>query len=151
MRRSESSGESGCAMQGCEKRVFRRGVCVTHYRSTLPRCQARGCARPAVAFKMCWPHRKLWGGPVRSPPRRSSTEQIRVLAWGRLYLATDAVQRGEEEARVRGGSPSGLLAEIIEAWARTAEPAPEPPGEPEATTQEQAAAAPPAPEGRPLC
>jgi len=67
---------------------------------------------------MCWPHRKIWGGPVHSRPKRSSTEQGRVLAWGRLYLVPDAVRRVEEEARRRGGSPSGLLAEIVEGWAR---------------------------------
>jgi len=55
---------------------------------------------------------------VQSRPKRSSTEEGRVLAWGRLYIAADAVRRVEEEARRRGGSPSGLLAEIIERWAR---------------------------------
>jgi hypothetical protein len=41
-----------------------------------------------------------------------------MLAWGRLYIAADAVKRVEEEARRRGGSPSGVLAEIVEHWAR---------------------------------
>jgi hypothetical protein len=67
---------------------------------------------------MCWPHRKLWGGPVQTRPKRSSTDAGRILAWGRLYIAADAVRRVEEEARRRGASPSGVLAEIVERWAR---------------------------------
>ena len=107
-----------CSQDGCGREAFRRGVCVEHYRLSLPRCQVEGCTRPAVSRKMCWPHRKLWGGPVQTRPKRTSTEGSRILAWGRLYIAADAVRRVEEEARRRGGSPSGLLAEIVERWAR---------------------------------
>ena len=55
---------------------------------------------------------------MQSRPKRSSTEEGRILAWGRLYIAADAVRRVEEEARRRGASPSGVLAEIVEGWAR---------------------------------
>ena len=107
-----------CAEAGCDLEAFRRGLCVDHYRISLPRCQVDGCTRPAVSRKMCWPHRKLWGGPVQSRPKRTSTDEGRILAWGRLYIAADAVRRVEEEARRRGASPSGVLAEIVERWAR---------------------------------
>jgi hypothetical protein len=116
--RNESALDDRCSQDGCGKAAFRRGLCVEHYRLALPRCQVKGCMRPAVSQKMCWPHRKLWGGPVQTRPKRTSTDGTRVLAWGRLYLAADAVRRVEEEARRRGGSPSGLLAEIVERWAR---------------------------------
>ena len=117
---SESASTVGerCSKAGCDGETFRRGLCVDHYRMALPRCQVSGCTRPAVSRKMCWPHRKLWGGPVQTRPKRSSSEETRVLAWGRLYIAPDAVRRVEEEARRRGGSPSGVLAEIVERWAR---------------------------------
>ena len=111
------SGET-CARAECRKKAVRRGLCGEHHRLSLPRCQVNGCPRPAVSLKMCWPHRKLWGGPVQTRHKRSSTGETRVLAWGRLYLATDAIRRVEEEARRRGESPSGLLAEIVEHWAR---------------------------------
>ena len=55
---------------------------------------------------------------MQSRPKRSSTDEGRILAWGRLYIAADAVRRVEEEARRRGASPSGVLAEIVERWAR---------------------------------
>lgn len=55
---------------------------------------------------------------MQSRPKRTSTDEGRVLAWGRLYIAADAVRRVEEEARRRGASPSGVLAEIVERWAR---------------------------------
>ena len=116
--RNESAMDGRCAVDGCGKVAFRRALCMEHYREALPRCQVKGCMRPAVSQKMCWPHRKLWGGPVHTRPKRSSTDETRVLAWGRLYLAADAVKCVEEEARRRGGSPSGLLAEIVERWAR---------------------------------
>ncbi len=113
-----SAAVEKCSQDGCGGEAFRRGLCVDHYRLALPRCQVEGCTRPAVSRKMCWPHRKLWGGPVQTRPKRTSTEGTRILAWGRLYIAADAVRRVEEEARRRGGSPSGLLAEIVERWAR---------------------------------
>jgi hypothetical protein len=115
---NHSAANEVCSEAGCDKHVFRRGLCVEHHRRTLPRCQVKGCSRPAVSQKMCWPHRIIWGGPVQTRPKRSSTGEARVLAWGRLYLAPDAVRCVEEEARRRGGSPSGLLAEIVEGWAR---------------------------------
>ena len=116
----ESSGtiEARCSEAGCDVAAFRRGLCVDHYRMALPRCQVDGCTRPAVSRKMCWPHRKQWGGPVQTRPKRSSTDEGRILAWGRLYIAADAVRRVEEEARRRGATPSGVLAEIVEHWAR---------------------------------
>jgi hypothetical protein len=110
--------EEQCSEADCDGEAFRRGLCVDHYRMALPRCQVNGCTRPAVSRKMCWPHRKLWGGPVQTRPKRSSTDEGRILAWGRLYIAADAVRRVEEEARRRGASPSGVLAEIVERWAR---------------------------------
>jgi len=115
---SAAAIESQCSESGCDGEAFRRGLCVDHYRMALPRCQVNGCTRPAVSRKMCWPHRKLWGGPVQTRPKRSSTDAGRILAWGRLYIAADAVRRVEEEARRRGASPSGVLAEIVERWAR---------------------------------
>jgi hypothetical protein len=118
VREKASALEGRCSEDGCGKAAFRRGLCMLHYRDALPRCQVKGCMRPAVSQKMCWPHRKVWGGPVQTRPKRSSTDETRVLAWGRLYLAVDAVRAVEEEARRRGGSPSGLLAEIVERWAR---------------------------------
>jgi hypothetical protein len=115
---SAATIDAQCSAHGCDGETFRRGLCVDYYRRALPRCQVNGCSRPAVSRKMCWPHRKLWGGPVQSRPKRSSTGEGRVLAWGRLYIAADAVRRVEEEARRRGASPSGVLAEIVERWAR---------------------------------
>ena len=118
VRETQGSIEERCSEAGCDGEAFRRGLCVDHYRLTLPRCQVKGCTRPAVSRKMCWPHRKLWGGPMQARPKRSSTDGNRVLAWGRLYIEAGAVRRVEEEARRRGGSPSGVLAEIVERWAR---------------------------------
>lgn len=118
MSESVSASIEPCSQVGCGREAFRRGLCGEHYRSALPRCQVEGCLRPAVSQKMCWPHRKLWGGAVQTRPKRSATGESRILAWGRLYLAAGTVRRVEEEARRMGGSPSGLLAEIVERWAR---------------------------------
>jgi hypothetical protein len=42
-----------------------------------------------------------------------------VLAWGRLYVAAEAVPVLAVEARRRRTSPSTLMADIVGAWART--------------------------------
>jgi hypothetical protein len=44
----------------------------------------------------------------------------RILAWGRLQITRDAVRVVEREARRRGVDPTGLMAELVETWARRA-------------------------------
>jgi hypothetical protein len=48
-----------------------------------------------------------------------------VLAWGRIHIVPSAVGVVEAEARRRELTPSGVVAELVEAWARAQAGAPE--------------------------
>jgi len=111
-----------CAVPGCGRLIQRRDLCLYHYRErALPRCRVRGCGRAAVRFGVCETHHKRPGKHVRPRPIRSRVGVPRVLAWGRLYVRPEAVPIVEREARALGVSHSGLLAEIVEAWAKARE------------------------------
>lgn len=84
----------------------------------MAKCRVRGCHRHASHFGYCHPHYKNGGKALRPRPMRSRIGVPRVLAWGRIYLRPDAVPVVEREARRLGLSKSGMLAEIVEAWAK---------------------------------
>src|SRR5262249_50232376 len=49
------------------------------------------------------------GKPIRSRPKRSATEEPRVLAWGRVHIVRGAVPVIEAEARRLKRRPSALI------------------------------------------
>ena len=55
---------------------------------------------------------------VRRQPRPPRKPAGRVLAWGRLYVRPEVIPIVEREAWRLGISNTGLLAEIVEGWAR---------------------------------
>jgi hypothetical protein len=109
-----------CIVPGCGRWIARREYCLQHYRAqVLPRCRIRGCQRPALRFGLCDPHWKNGGRPIKlTRPKRSTTGEARVLAWGRIHIVRSAVPVIEEEARRRSLTPSAMIADIVEAWAR---------------------------------
>ena len=108
-----------CIVLGCPKLVQRRQWCLRHYREfVLPRCRVKGRGRTALVHGLCEPHAKNGGRPIRKPPKRRATDVPRLLAWNRLYLRRDAVPIVEREAQRLELTPTALLAEVVEAWAR---------------------------------
>lgn len=88
--------------------------------NAIGRRSSLGAQSPAAegsnGFGLCAEHRhdpKRVVQPLR-PIRRSAG---RLLAWGRLSLRSDAARAVAEEANRRGVTPSGLMADIVEAWA----------------------------------
>lgn len=48
-----------CTVDGCDKKLFCKGLCRTHYNKSIPakRCQVEGCETPAGNnMKLCWKH-----------------------------------------------------------------------------------------------
>jgi len=108
-----------CAVPGCGRLIQRRELCLQHYRShVLPRCRIRGCQRPALRRGICDPHHRNGGKPIRTRPKRSPANGPRLFAWNRLYLRQEVVPLVEREAKRLHLTPTAMLAEIVEAWAR---------------------------------
>ena len=108
-----------CIVPGCSELIQRRAYCIRHYRErVMPKCSVKGCQRHASHFGRCEPHWKNGGRALRPRPQRRASNGPRVFGWSRLYLRPEAVPVVEEEARRLGLSNTGILAEIVEAWAR---------------------------------
>ena len=75
-------GESTCSIEGCERPVWARGWCSTHYNHwwsaqerVRPLCSIEGCERPICARSWCTVHYQRWrkhgdplaGGPSNQP------------------------------------------------------------------------------------
>jgi len=108
-----------CIVPGCSELIQRRTYCLRHYRErVMPKCSVRGCQRHASSFGRCEPHWKNGRKAIPKRAKRSAADGPRVFAWSRLYLRPEAVPVIEEEARRLRLSNTGMLAEIVEAWAR---------------------------------
>jgi hypothetical protein len=103
-------------------------MCNRHYKRSReplqPRCEVEGCGRGSNGYGRCVHHRYNERRDVH-PVTKPATG--RILAWCRLKIIRDAAHKVEEEAKRRNLSPSGLMAAIIESWAKArADAAPSP-------------------------
>jgi predicted DNA-binding protein len=80
--------------------------------------QGAGLGRNASHFGFCEPHWKNGGKPLKRRPQRPRAQEPRVLAWGRIHIVPSAVGVVEAEARRRQLTRSGVVAELVEAWAQ---------------------------------